>query len=84
VRAHWFDGCVNASYVVAESLMKDPPPTHSPPPPHTHTHTHIYIHPHTSQPAMGATRRWGLFDDEGAEALRSYKYVGQDLSLTYK
>lgn len=34
---------------------------------------------------MGATERsWGLFDDEGAEALRGYKYVGQDLSLTYK
>lgn len=34
---------------------------------------------------MGAPkRRWGLFDDVGAEALRSYKYVGQDLSLTYK
>lgn len=34
---------------------------------------------------MGAPkRRWGLFDDAGAEALRSYKYVGQDLSLTYK
>ncbi len=29
-------------------------------------------------------RSWGLFDDEGAEALRGYTYVGQDLSLTYK
>jgi hypothetical protein len=29
-------------------------------------------------------KTWGLFDDDGAEALRNYKYVGQDLSLTYK
>lgn len=27
---------------------------------------------------------WGLFDDTGAKALRNYKYVGSDLSLTYK
>jgi hypothetical protein len=27
---------------------------------------------------------WGLFDDEGAEALRNYKYVGVDKSLAYK
>lgn len=32
---------------------------------------------------MGS-KAWGLFDDEGAEALRNYKYVGVDKSLAYK
>jgi len=36
------------------------------------------------QAEVMGVRKWILFDDKGAEALRQYKYVGVDNSLTYK
>lgn len=38
----------------------------------------------TNRQTMGVSKAWGLFDDKGAEALRNYKYVGVDKSLSYK
>lgn len=49
-----------------------------------HTHPTTATDPTPNTMGGGGGKVWGLFGESGAAALRGYKYVGVDHSLTYK